>query len=170
MPRRRKTTPPTVEFTLPTRQQFVEALAQLTEKQRDFVVAVLDGKSLTQAYRECYDVREPIAKHHWTEASKLAADPKVALAIDRGVLIGVGSAIATLDDHTTQLRRLREVGLATGNVGAAVQAEQIRGKASGLLRDQVDINARVGDSDLITAISNGDPELAAKLRKALLGE
>lgn len=165
MPRNKKTTP----------KQIAEAAAELpelTDKQFKFVAAVLEGKTYSDAYRASYDVENMSNPAIWVAASRLADNANVALWLRKGVEHGFGSAVATLEDHAFQLRRLREHALDTGNVGAAVLAEHHRGKVAKLYTDNIDITmTRLDDNAVIEQIRQkfGD-EAADKARKRLTGE
>lgn len=109
-----------------------DELPTLTEQQMDWVRARLAGANATDAYRQAYDTTNMAPRTVWAEASRLNTDPNVAAWLAAARMACLDTAKMTLDSHCAELARLREIALATGNVGAAVQAEQIRGKASGL--------------------------------------
>ncbi len=50
----------------------------LTAKQTGFAQSVVDGESQSDAYRLNYHAGNMTSKQIWEEASKLAANPKVA--------------------------------------------------------------------------------------------
>lgn len=54
----------------------------LTDKQEKFALKVVEGKSLSDAYRECYDCENSSDKTIWNEASILAKNQEVAKRID----------------------------------------------------------------------------------------
>lgn len=108
----------------------VEELPVLTDQQMRFVECLLAGKSASDAYRESYNTINMMTRTVWAEASRLRANPSVATWLSAARKAGLGRAAVTLEGHLAELERLREIALETGNVGAAVQAEQLRGKAS----------------------------------------
>ena len=129
MPQNQKTEPATPTDT--------EELPELTEKQHNFVQALLEGKTYSDAYREAYDASEMKPRLIWREASLLAAHPKVTQWLEALRTSAVQTGVASIEEHTAQLRRLRELALKTGNLGAAVNAEVNLGKASGLHIDRI---------------------------------
>src|SRR5690242_15618370 len=105
-----------------------EELPELTEQQMHFVECLLAGKSASDAYRESYNTSDCTNRSIWALASRLRADVNVASWLSAARKAGLGRAAVTLEGHLAELERLREIALETGNVGAAVQAEQLRGK------------------------------------------
>lgn len=144
-----------------------ENLPDLTDNQMKFVEGVLAGKTASDAYRAAYDCSGSTNNTIWCEASKLNSNPKVSQWLAAARIAGLGSAVVTFEGHVRQLERIREVALKTGNVGAAVQAEQIRGKAAGLHVDQVrDVTDRHDAAQTIqqlAELTGADPHaIAAK--------
>jgi len=79
-------------------------------------------------------------------------------------MAGLGHPIVTMESHIAELERLREIALNTGNVGAGVQAEQLRGKAQGHYKENIDITVNDPMATL-REIAQLSPELAAQLAK-----
>lgn len=120
-------------------------LPDLTPQQLQFVEHVLAGKTASDAYRASYDTSNMMTKTVWAEASRLRAHPDVAAWLAAARMANLGNATVTLEGHTREMERLREIALAKGNVGAAVLAEHHRGKANGLYVDKV--QAVAADAD-----------------------
>lgn len=143
-------------------------LSDLTPRQRKFVEGVLAGKSASDAYRESYDTSTMMDRTVWAEASRLRANRNVAAWLSAARKAGLGRATVTLECHISELERLREIAIDTGNVGAAVQAEQLRGKASGHYSEN--INLRLDEpTSLLDEIRKLSPELADQLQGQHLG-
>ena len=53
-------------------------LPKLTDKQLKFVLAIQEGKTASDAYRECYDCAKSAPKTIWARASELTRNSKVA--------------------------------------------------------------------------------------------
>lgn len=106
-------------------------LPELTDQQFAFVKGLLDGKTATDAYRAAYDCSNSQPETIWAHASRLRADDKVAAWLDAARQAYLGSAKITLDQHVQRLDELRTIAVKTGNVGAAVAAEQTIGKVLG---------------------------------------
>lgn len=139
-------------------------LPPLTAKQNKFVEGILSGKTASDAYRSAYDCSNSQLATIWARASELRANSNVAAWLSSARKAGLGRAVVTLEGHVAELERLREIALDTGNVGAAVQAEQLRGKASGHYTD----NIRIVDGDpanMLKEIASLSPALAAQLAK-----
>jgi len=73
---------------------------------------------------------------------------------------GLAETKVTMDGHLEELARLREVTRASGNMAAAVQAEHLHGKATGLYMER--------HKDETESISN--VYLIDKIRKLLGGD
>lgn len=140
-----------------------DELPELTPQQMEFVRHLLDGKTATDAYRSAYNTANMVANSIWTEASKLRHDPKVAQWLAAARMANLGTAKVTLEGHLTELERLKEIAVSTGNVGAAVQAEQLRGKASGYYVEQIRDVTEIDPMKTLELIAAHSPELARKL-------
>lgn len=166
MPRRQKTAPQASGFAVDP-----DSLPELTDQQHKFVIALLEGKNASDAYRHAYPVSlEWTPEALWVAASRLHHNAKVRLWLRAAVLAGQDRAVRTVDRHISELSELQHIAVASGNIGAAVQAATQIGKVSQLYRDSVEIVARQSDIDLVKAISQGDEDMAKLLRKKLLGD
>src|SRR6185437_15369196 len=145
-------------------EEMLDDLPDLTPQQRKFVEGILAGKTATDAYREAYDCSGSQNNTIWANASRLRADSNVAAWLYQARTAGLGHATVTLQGHVAELERLREIALKTGNVGAAVQAEQLRGKATGHYTENLNI-VTSDPLDMIKEIAVLSPALAAQLAK-----
>lgn len=143
-------------------------LPELTERQRNFVECILAGKTASDAYRASYDCSNSADRTIWTEASKLRNNPDVAQWLSAARKAGLGNAKVTLEGHVAELERLREIAIDSGNVGAAVQAEQLRGKASGHYTENVRLE-HVNPDNVLEEIRKLNPDLADQLSAQHLG-
>ncbi len=139
-------------------------LPELTAQQTKFVEGLLKGMSASDAYRAAYDTENSAPNTIWSSASRLRSDPKVASWLAQARKNGLGAATVSLEGHLQELERLKAIAIETGNVGAAVQAEQLRGKAAG---HYVEKHQDVGQSTDVTRtlkdIAELNPDLAAQL-------
>lgn len=139
-------------------------LPDLTAQQMKFVEGILAGKTASDAYRAAYDTSNMAPNSIWVKASELRSNVKVTVWLSAARQAGLGSATVTYEGHVRELERIREIALSSGNIGAAVQAEQIRGKAAGLHVEQVrDVTERFDPAQTIRDIAQHSPELAASL-------
>jgi hypothetical protein len=113
-----------------------DELPNLTAQQMEFVQGLLEGKTATASYRAAYNIETMSDRAVWTEASVLRNNPKIARWISAARKAHLDRAAITVESHTAELARLKELALEAGNHGAAIQAEQLRGKASGLYVDK----------------------------------
>lgn len=139
-------------------------LPELTEQQRQFVRGLLDGKSAADAYRAAYSAENMGQNSIWVEASRLRSHPSISLWISAARRAELGHTRITLEQHIGRLDELRQIAIETGNVGAAVQAEQLIGKAQGHYTERYDIQTH-DPADLLKQIAQLSPALAAQLAK-----
>lgn len=136
----------------------------LTEQQQAFVMEYLaNGGNATAAYKIAYNTDNMGPNSISVEACRTRAHPKIALAIAQGRKNGMGAAKLSHEAHMQELERLKAIAIETGNVGAAVQAEQLRGKAAG---HYVERHADVTTHDPVETlreIAKDSPQLAADL-------
>jgi len=113
-----------------------EGLPDLTESQYQFVLGLLAGKAATDAYREAYEAIGWTPNALAVEASRLKSNPKISLWLNRLKAQQAHEGAYTLQDHVEELDRLRDIAEQSGNIGAAVQAAQLKGKALGMYVDR----------------------------------
>lgn len=105
-------------------------LPDLTAQQFEFLRWVLEGCTNTEAYRRAYPtVME--GNSLWVSACKMRDNPKFKAWLAAARQAHLGTAVISKENHLRELERLKEIAVETGNVGAAVQAEQLRGKVQG---------------------------------------
>ena len=137
---------------------------RLTAKQESFAKKVAAGAILSDAYRESYAAENMADKTVWSEACRLAQNPKVATRI-KAIQADMEA------DHRTRSARREEFVLkqlqdeATGaeTDGARVRALELLGKTVGLFTDKVEIEQ---DNDKTAAELEADLE---RRLSALLG-
>ena len=139
-----------------------------TDKQLEFIKGVLEGKTLKGSYIAAYDCESMSDPAIMVEASRLRANPKIALFIDEIRQAGASTAIATLESHVAELEKLKTMALSNGNYGAAVKAEELRGKASGLYVERhEDVGERQAFANVFSEIETQNPQLAALLKASM---
>jgi len=147
-------------------QHDIENLPVLTPQQHSFFELIIAGMGPVEAYRQAYPTSLTWTQNAlWVEACRMRANPKIALWVNTVRLQGSNSAIASLEDHTQEMRSLRDEARQTGNYGAAVQAEKARGQASGLYveKQERQITADKDLIDTLKELARHSPELAKQL-------
>ncbi len=130
-----------------------ETLEHLTNQQLSFVQGILAGKTQSDAYRDAYDTSNMLATSVHCEASKLRSHPKISQWISLGRRQAMARGTITLEGHLAELESLKEEARSTGNYGAAVKAEELRGKAAGVyLGDESGKLAKVPAAQLIEIV------------------
>lgn len=139
-----------------------DELPELTVQQSKFVEGLLSGKTASDAYRAAYDCSNSKPTTIWVEASKLRNHTNVALWLSVARKAELGHAKVTLDQHVKRLDRLQELCVSSGNLGAAVQAEQLIGKAMGHYTEKLQVSV-TDPLDTLKEIEKISPELARQL-------
>lgn len=114
-------------------------MATLTQKQELFAQAVASGKSQADAYREAYNTGNMKDSSIHVNACKLMSETKIAQRVASIQQAAATAAQLTLQAHLAKLAELRDAALAAEQYGAAIRAEELRGKAAGLYKDRVEI-------------------------------
>jgi phage terminase small subunit len=156
---------PRQKLTAPVAASPAADLPDLTDQQMTFVQALLEGLNATDAYRRAYDCTDWSPSTVWANASRLRSEDKVQTWIAAAREAHLDRSACTLEHHVNELGRLKEIAIRTGNVGAAVAAEQSRGKASGHYVERFEDVTAKDPMNTIEAIKRIDPELAARLTR-----
>lgn len=117
----------------------------LTPKQEKFALAVASGKTQSDAYREAFNVR-PTTKDTSVNvnASKLMADTNIAQRVEELRKPIADKAMITLESHIERLKELAELAIDQGQIAAAIKAEELCGKASGVYIEKRQITGADG--------------------------
>jgi hypothetical protein len=142
---------------------------ELTIKQRAFVEEIIKGKlgSYKEAYAKVYDVTltktGKIPKWVEVEASKLVANPKIALSLHRAIERKETSAVASsLRTRNYVLERLMQESKEADSDSARITALSLLGKTVNLFSDTIEIKESRDSVDI-------EEEIEAKI-VALLKE
>jgi len=142
---------------------------ELTIKQRAFVEEIIKGKlgSYKEAYAKVYDVTltktGKIPKWVEVEASKLVANPKIALSLHKAIERKETSAVASsLRTRNYVLERLMKESKEADSDSARITALSLLGKTVNLFSDTIEIKESRDSVDI-------EEEIEAKI-VALLSE
>lgn len=110
----------------------LEGLDKLTQKQYLFVLGLIDP-DITDiaAYERAYPEATMSKANKAVEAVRLKNNPKIAPILKALKLQGLGQSIEDRIEHVQRLRELSQQASASGNYGAAVNAEVNAGKVAG---------------------------------------
>lgn len=136
-------------------------LPDLTPQQMKFVEGLVAGKTASDAYRLAYDTSNYSQNAIWVDASRLKSHPKVRLWLDALQAAGFTKISCTRDEHLSELERLRNVAEKEGNLGAAVQAEQLRGKVAGHYVERIEASVEpTNHADRLRKYAQDRPDMA----------
>lgn len=146
-----------------------DELPDLTPSQRKFVEGILAGKTASDAYRAAYDCSSSQDNSIWVRASELRSNRKVQVWLSAARKAELGACKRTKEQHIARLDSLQEIAVASGNIGAAVQAEQLIGKVEGHYSENVNLNLNA-PTDVLDEIRKLNPALADQLANEHLSE
>jgi len=137
-------------------------LEPLTEPELTFGLAVLAGKSLNDAYVEAHPNAAGWSRNaRQVQACREHAKPKMRLWMRAWRLQAMERGVVTLEQHTGDLGKLKQMATLTGNYGAAVKAEELRGRANGLYVDRIETKDTTRQA--VDILAKLDPALRALL-------
>ena len=117
---------------------------QLTGKQQAFARGVAQGLSLSDAYREAYEVKTMRPASIRVEASKLMQHPEVALMVDRlraaQDAATVHMVVSDRDRILSRLRTLLEAPEGTPAESISIKAEHLLGQTLGMYQKRVEVD------------------------------
>ncbi len=120
-------------------------MSGLTQKQENFVLAYIETGNASEAYRRAYEADGMKPETVNVKASQLLRQDKIRIRLEELRKPVTVSAQLTLEQHLSDLEKLRELAKEEGKYGPAVQAEIARGKAAGLYveRSQIDGDIKI---------------------------
>lgn len=105
----------------------------LTQAQENFARLYVELGNAAEAYRQAYPKSQKWKDSTlWPKASKLLAMDKVSTRVSIFRQQAAEKTSMTLESHLKELERLRNIAEEQGNISAAIQAETVRGKHSGV--------------------------------------
>ncbi|WP_261532587.1 terminase small subunit [Burkholderia multivorans] len=112
----------------------------LTQKQEHFCAAYIETGNASEAYRRAYDVGAMNAASVNRKAKELLDNVKITARITEMRAPVLERAQLTLEQHLSDLKRLRDLAEKNGKYAPAVAAEISRGKASGLYVEKIELS------------------------------
>lgn len=119
-------------------------MAELTAKQEMFCINYIETGNASEAYRRSYDAGGMNENSINRKAKELMDNVKITARLSEIRKPVIEKAQLTLEEHLSDLKRLRDLAEREGKYGPAVTAEMARGKASGFYIDRVE-KGGVGD-------------------------
>jgi len=112
---------------------------KLTAKQEAFAMQVAKGAMLSEAYRDCYAADSMRDSTIWSEACKLAQNPKVATRI-KGIQADMEASQRTRDQRLREhvLKRLMEEADNAETDGSRVRSLELLGKTVSMFTDRIE--------------------------------
>ncbi len=112
----------------------------LTAKRERFARLIAQGKTQADAYREAYDAVGMQDATVWTEASKLARHPKVAIRVDELKMEAeVVRREMLMNREEAILQRLEHEAMTAKTDSARIRALELLGRHIGMFKDQIEV-------------------------------
>ena len=111
----------------------------LTGKQEAFAKLVAGGAILSDAYRECYSADNMKNSTLWSEACRLAQNPKVSTRI-KDIQADMEADRRTIERRREEwvLKRLSEEADLADNASSRIRALELVGKTVGMFTDRIE--------------------------------
>ena len=123
----------------PTHLKIVGKDQSLTGKQEAFAKLVAGGAVLSDAYRECYAADTMKDSTVWSEACRLAQNPKVSARI-KDIQADMEADRRTIERRREEwvLKRLSEEADQADNASSRIRALELVGKTVGMFTDRIE--------------------------------
>ena len=123
----------------PTHLKIVGKDQSLTGKQEAFAKLVASGSMLSDAYRECYSADNMKSSTLWSEACRLAQNPKVSARI-KDIQADMEADRRTIERRREEwvLKRLSEEADQADNASSRIRALELVGKTVGMFTDRIE--------------------------------
>ncbi len=147
----------------PTYLKVVGKEQPLTGKQEAFAKLVASGSMLSDAYRECYSADNMKSSTLWSEACRLAQNPKVSARI-KDIQADMEADRRTIERRREEwvLKRLSEEADQADNASSRIRALELVGKTVGMFTDRIE-QAETADR----SASEIEKELKARLDRLI---
>ena len=123
----------------PTYLKVVGKEQPLTGKQEAFAKLVAGGAVLSDAYRECYSADTMKDSTVWSEACRLAQNPKVSARV-KDIQADMEADRRTIERRREEwvLKRLSEEADQADNASSRIRALELVGKTVGMFTDRIE--------------------------------
>lgn len=123
----------------PTHLKLVGREQPLTGKQEAFAKLVASGSMLSDAYRECYSADNMKSSTLWSEACRLAQNPKVSTRI-KAIQADMEQSqrMRLLRREEWVLKSLQEEAVSADNASSRIRALELVGKTVGMFTDRIE--------------------------------
>src|SRR5262245_23164050 len=107
----------------------------LTQKQEMFCLGYIETGNASEAYRRAYNTANMKDTTIHVRASELLADSKIKERVAELRKAAEENALLSLEGHLKELAEIRDLAKKKGQLPAAIKAEELRGRLSGLYAD-----------------------------------
>lgn len=137
---------------------------KLTAKQEAFCLAYIETNNASEAYRQAYSSSKMKPESVNESASRLLADVKITARLEQLRAPVRERAKITLESHLERLNHLSLMAEQAEQYGAAIKAEESRGKVSGLYVEKIEHSGM----QTIKVTADMNPQDAAKAYQDLM--
>lgn len=137
---------------------------KLTAKQEAFCLAYIETNNASEAYRQAYSSSKMKPESVNESASRLMADVKITARLEQLRAPVRERAKITLESHLERLNHLSLMAEQAEQYGAAIKAEESRGKVAGLYVEKIEHSGM----QTIKVTADMNPQDAAKAYQDLM--
>lgn len=116
----------------------------LTQKQENFCIAFVETGNASEAYRRAYNASNMKPETVVVRASEMMAKSNIKVRVDELRQPAIKKAQITLESHLERLQELSLKAEAANQYGAAIKAEEQRGKAAGIYVEKIEHSGKDG--------------------------
>lgn len=116
----------------------------LTQKQENFCIAFVETGNASEAYRRSYNAEKMKPDTVTQAASRLLNDSNISARVDELRQPAIKKAQITLESHLERLQELSLKAEEANQYGAAIKAEEQRGKAAGIYVEKIEHSGKDG--------------------------
>lgn len=140
------------------------SLPIINDQEFDFLSRVLRGEGAVKAYRATHATQGLTDASVYDRALRLRASKPVKAWITAARCADIEASFYTRDQHMAALEEIKQVALAQGVPGAAVQCEISRGKVMGFYEDT--LRVKTDGDDVQSLIAQLKEQLGADVANA----
>jgi phage terminase small subunit len=113
-------------------------MGKITPKQLKWSARFMECGNATQAYADAYECGNMSRAAIQTEAARLVAHPAISLHLEMERQRIADESLVTVAGVVSDLYRLRDLAEASGNMSAAVRAQELIGKTIAAFTDKTE--------------------------------
>jgi phage terminase small subunit len=127
---------------------------KLTGKQEKFAQGIAKGLTQADAYREAYDCEDMAENTIHRQAHEVMKNGKVTARVEELKTAIQEELVYSAKQSFDKFNELQELAVVAGNIGAAISAEEKKGKLAGLYEDKVNLKGLEGIGEITFVVKD----------------